>query len=185
MDTTTTDADLVARAASGGEYAFRELYQRHVRPVYWIAHGLLKNAADAEDIAQETFVVAWKKLPGFVLEGDSLLPWLATICRYQASNRLRSRRREEAHRSGEADEMTPSTINVEDQVISRDYAETILKELAALTELDREIFRLCATEGYAYAAAAEELKVTSGTVRNRLSRIRTRLRTAVSESEIS
>ena len=81
--------------------------------------------------------------------------------------------------------MTPSTINVEDQVISRDYAETILKELAALSELDREIFRLCATEGYAYAAAAEELKVTSGTVRNRLSRIRTRLRTAVSESEVS
>ena len=58
MDTTTTDADLVARAAGGGEYAFRVLYQRHVRPVYWIAYGLLHNSADAEDIAQETFVVA-------------------------------------------------------------------------------------------------------------------------------
>ena len=185
MDTTTIDADLVARAASGGEFAFRELYQRHVRPVYWIAHGLVNNAADAEDIAQETFVVAWKKLPGFVLEGESLLPWLATICRYQASNRLRARRREEAHRSGEADEMTPSTINVEDQVVSRDYADMIIRELATLSELDREIFRLCATEGYAYSAAAEQLKVTPGAVRNRLSRIRTRLRTAVSESEVS
>lgn len=185
MDTTTTDTDLVARAAGGSEHAFRQLYQSYVRPVYWIAHGLLRNAADAEDVAQETFVVAWKKLPGFELEGDSLLPWLATICRFQASNRLRSKRREAAHLSGEADETTPSTINVEDQVISRDYAEAILKELHTLSELDQEIFRLCATEGYAYSAAAEELKVTQGVVRNRLSRIRTRLRTAVNESEIS
>lgn len=184
MDTDMKDADLVARAANGSEHAFRLLYQRHVRPVYWIAHGLLKNAADAEDIAQETFVLAWKKLPGFVLEGSSLLPWLATICRFQASNRMRSRRRENAHIGGEADETTPSTINVEDQVISRDYAEIILKELGTLSEIDREIFRLCATEGYAYSAAAENLKVTQGTVRNRLSRIRTRLRSAVNESEV-
>lgn len=184
MDTTPTDAGLVARAASGSEHAFRELYRKYVRPVYWIAHGLLKNDADAEDVAQDTFVVAWKKLPGFVLEGESLLPWLATICRFQASNKLRSRRREQAHLAGEADETTPSTINVEDQVISRDYAETILEELNTLSEIDREIFRLCATEGYAYAAAAEELHVTQGVVRNRLSRIRTRLRTAVNESEI-
>ena len=47
---------------------------------------------------------------------------------------------------------------------------------------DREIFRLCASEGYAYQAAADQLGVAHGVVRNRLSRIRTRLRTTVKES---
>ena len=54
--------------------------------------------------------------------------------------------------------------------------------VAGLSPLDRDIFRLCATEGYAYQAAAEELGVEHGVVRNRLSRIRTRLRTVAKES---
>ena len=61
-------------------------------------------------------------------------------------------------------------------------AERILQEVAGLSPLDRDIFRLCTAEGYAYQAAAEELGVAHGVVRNRLSRIRTRLRTVVKES---
>ena len=89
----TTDAALVRAAADGSEMAFRTLYRAYVRPVYWIAHGLVGNAADAEDVTQETFVAAWRKLHGLELAGDSLLPWLATICRFQAANRIRPRLR--------------------------------------------------------------------------------------------
>jgi DNA-directed RNA polymerase specialized sigma24 family protein len=67
-------------------------------------------------------------------------------------------------------------------VIDADLAERILREVSGLSELDREIFRLCASEGYAYQAAADQLGVAHGVVRNRLSRIRTRLRTTVKES---
>jgi RNA polymerase sigma-70 factor (ECF subfamily) len=73
-------------------------------------------------------------------------------------------------------------VSVEDQVIEGDLAERILHEVAGMSALDRDIFRLCATEGYAYRAAAEQLGVAHGVVRNRLSRIRTRLRTVVKES---
>ena len=59
----------------------------------------------------------------------------------------------------------------------------ILREVEGLTPLDQQIFRLCATEGYAYQAAADELGVAHGVVRNRLSRIRTRMRTALRETE--
>ncbi|MFS0732782.1 sigma factor-like helix-turn-helix DNA-binding protein [Microbacterium sp. 1P10UB] len=59
----------------------------------------------------------------------------------------------------------------------------ILREVEGLGDLDREIFRLCAAEGYAYQVAADELGVGHGVVRNRLSRIRTRVRTAMTESE--
>jgi RNA polymerase sigma-70 factor (ECF subfamily) len=176
------DAELVVLAAGGSEHAFRSLYRAYVRPVYWLAHGLVGNPADAEEITQETFLVAWRKLPGLDLAGDSLLPWLATICRFQCANRIRRQRRDREHTGAAADETLPSTVDVEQQVIDDRLAEAILNEVAGLGELDRAIFRLCATEGYAYQAAADELGVAHGVVRNRLSRIRSRLRTVVKES---
>jgi len=176
------DGALVAQAASGSEHAFRTLYRAYVRPVYWLAHGLVGNASDAEDVTQETFLVAWRKLPGLELAGDSLLPWLATVCRFQAANRIRRQRRDRDHTAAAADETLPAAVDVEQQVIDGALAERILREVAGLSPLDRDIFRLCAAEGYAYQAAADELGVAHGVVRNRLSRIRTRLRTVVKES---
>jgi RNA polymerase sigma factor (sigma-70 family) len=182
QDTERDDAALVAQAASGSEHAFRALYRAYVRPVYWLAHGLVGNAADAEDVTQETFLVAWRKLPGLELAGESLLPWLATVCRFQAANRIRRQKRDREHTAAAADDTLPATVDVEEQVIGADLADRILQEVAGLSPLDRDIFRLCAAEGYAYQAAADELGVAHGVVRNRLSRIRTRLRTVVKES---
>lgn len=176
------DAALVTLAGSGSEHAFRTLYRAYVRPVYWLAHGLVGNAADAEDVTQETFLVAWRKLPGLELAGDSLLPWLATVCRFQAANRIRRQKRDRENTSAAAEESLASTVDVEEQVIGADLADRILREVQGLSPLDRDIFRLCAAEGYAYQAAAEQLGVAHGVVRNRLSRIRTRLRTVVKES---
>ena len=175
------DQKRVARAASGDEGAFRALYREHVRPVYWIAHGILGSAVDAEDVTQETFVVAWRKLPGLRLVGTSALPWLATICRFQSANRLRQRRREQAHTTDAADDDIADTVSVEEQIISRALAERIMAEIGTLDALDQEVFRLCASEGYAYQAAADELGVSHGVVRNRLSRVRTQLRNAVDQ----
>lgn len=184
MDTMTdttprSDADLVAAAARGSDDAFRTLYRAYVRPVYWIAHGLVGNPADAEEVTQETFLAAWRKLPGMELAGESLLPWLATICRFQSANRIRRQQRDRAHTAAAAEETLPATVDVERQVVQSQLVDRILREVATLSPLDQQIFRLCAAEGYAYQAAAEELGVSHGVVRNRLSRIRTRLRTAV------
>ncbi|MBS0025064.1 RNA polymerase sigma factor [Microbacterium paraoxydans] len=181
MPSQTIDQRWAAQAAAGDESAFRELYRAHVRPVYWIAQGILASPADAEDVTQETFVVAWRKLPGLELQGESILPWLATICRFQAANRLRQRRRDQAHTADAVEEELADTVSVEEQVITAALADRIAAEVGTLSELDREIFRLCASEGYAYQAAAEELGVTHAVVRTRLSRVRTQLRGAVKE----
>lgn len=181
MPTSTQDREWVARAASGDQDAFRAIYRAHVRPVYWIAHGILGSPADAEDVVQETFIVAWRKLPGFELLGESLLPWLATICRFQAANRLRRLRRDRANTADAMDETLPGTVSVEDQVITSSLAELIEAEVERLDEIDRQIFRLCAVEGYAYEAAAAQLGVSHAVIRNRLSRVRSRLRGAVKE----
>ena len=108
---------------------------------------MLGDAADAEDVTQETFVVAWRKLPGLELAGGSLLPWLATICRFQSANRIRIQQRDRRHRSALIDEILPSTVDVEQQVITAGLAARIADEVAGLSDLDREVFRLCAAEG--------------------------------------
>ena len=181
-DDARDDAQLVAQAAAGSEHAFRTLYRAYVRPVYWLAHGLVGNAADAEDVTQETFLVAWRKIPALELAGDSLLPWLATVCRFQAANRIRRQRRDRDHTAAAPEDTLSGTVDVEQQVVDGQLADAILREVQGLAPLDREIFRLCAAEGYAYQAAADELGVAHGVVRNRLSRIRTKLRTVVKES---
>lgn len=180
-DDVIDDRALVARAAGGSEAAFRSLYRAYARPVYWIAFGLVHDETDAEDVLQETFVVAWRKIPRLRLEGASLLPWLATVCRLQAQNRLRSRRRHGT--TAELDERIPALVDVENQVVEAETVGAILAAVEGLGELDREIFRLCAAEGYGYQAAADSLGVSHGTVRNRLSRIRSRVRATAMETE--
>ncbi|MCM6762480.1 sigma-70 family RNA polymerase sigma factor [Rathayibacter sp. ZW T2_19] len=176
----TTDAELVRRAAAGSEAAFRTLYRAYVRPVYWIAHGILRDPGNAEEVVQETFVLAWSKLEGLELASDSLLPWLVTICRFQAANRARALRRER-ERTVETDEEVASPHDLEQQILTAALTEAVLRETEGLSELDRAVFRLCATEGRGYEEAARELGVTHATVRNRLSRVRRRLRLVVDD----
>ncbi|MGF3055510.1 RNA polymerase sigma factor [Microbacterium sp. YY-01] len=184
MPPTTTDAELVTRAASGDQQAFRLLYRAHVTPVYWIAYGIVRTPADAEEIVQETFVTAWRKLPGLLLSGDSLLPWLATICRFHTANRMRQRARTRENEQSVDDELADS-IDVADLVITRDWAERIIDELRGFSDIDQQIFVLCACEGYSYDAAADTLQLTHGQVRNRLSRVRSRLREKVNETTVN
>lgn len=182
MPDRSKDQEWAALAADGDESAFRAIYRAHVRPVYWIAHGIVGTPDDAEDVTQETFVVAWRKLATLDLVGESILPWLATICRFQSANRLRQRRRDQAHTTTAVDEMIADTVNIEEQVITASLAERITTELGTLSELDQQIFQLCAADGYAYHAAAAELGVSHAVVRNRLSRVRTQLRDTVQEA---
>ena len=84
-----TDADLVDRARQGDSAAFGELVDRHRMAVYRAALAALGSHADADDVAQETFVSAYRRLNGF--RGDaSFKTWLLTIAWNQSINRRRS-----------------------------------------------------------------------------------------------
>ncbi len=84
-----TDGELVARARDGDHAAFGELVDRHRTAVYRAALAALSSHADAEDAAQDAFVLAWRRLGSF--RGDaSFKTWLLTIAWHQAINRRRS-----------------------------------------------------------------------------------------------
>ena len=84
-----SDVDLVARARAGDQAAFGELVDRHRTAVYRAALAALGSHGDAEDAAQDAFLLAYRRLGSF--RGDaSFKTWLLTITWHQAINRRRS-----------------------------------------------------------------------------------------------
>lgn len=167
------ERDLLARAAAGDRSAFGQLYDRHVRPVYWQAYSVVGDDREAEDITQDTFVTMWRRIGEIRVVDESVLPWLLVTARFTALNAQRRRRR---HSSGELVHDVAADLTVEDEVEASQVRAEIDKAVAALTTVDRRLYDLCVVGDHTYEMAAQELGVTHAVVRNRLSRLRTRLR---------
>lgn len=167
------DRLLLERAARGDRVAFGRLYDRHVRPVYWQTYSVLRDDREAEDATQDVFVTTWNKIRTIGLVDESVLPWLLVTARYTALNARRTRGR---RRSGELDDRLADDRTVEDEVEAGIVRAEIEKAVAALSAVDRRLYDLCVAGDHTYEAAARELGVSHAVVRNRLSRLRTRLR---------
>ncbi|WP_375000414.1 RNA polymerase sigma factor [Aeromicrobium sp. CTD01-1L150] len=169
------DAVLHERAAAGDRGAFSELYDRHVRPVYWQAYRVLRDGDLAEEVTQETFLVAWRRVRTIRVVDDSVLPWLLVTARQTAMNAHRRSRRPD-HRTVELDDQTVARQSVEDEVSDALVRQEIEKAVSTLSVTDQQLYALCLDGDHTYAQAASSLGVSHASVRNRVHRLRTRLR---------
>ncbi|NRQ48300.1 RNA polymerase sigma factor [Aeromicrobium stalagmiti] len=169
----TGDRELLNRAASGDRGAFGQLYDRHVRPVYWQAFAVVRDAAEAEDVTQDVFVTTWSKIRTITVVDESVLPWLLVTARFTALN---ARRRGQRTAFRELDPDVSAGPTVEDEIEAGLVRAEIDKATAALTPVDRRLYELCVAGDHTYEMAARELGVSHAAVRNRISRLRTRLR---------
>ena len=172
------DVGLVRAAQSGDADAFGQIVRRYQRAVYRVAYGLTRNASDADDLAQETFVRAWQAIGRF-RAGEPLYPWLARIAMNQGLSLFRRRKRRpetplepllEAGRQwgGGAD---PAC-----EAVDRDHAAHLEAALAGLSHEHQSVLVMRAVEGLSYEEIAGVLGVPAGTVMSRLSRARAELR---------
>lgn len=171
----TGDRELLERAAAGDRSAFGQLYDRHVRPVYWQAYAVVRDAGEAEDITQDVFITMWAKVRQISVVDESVLPWLLLTSRFTALN---ARRRSQKVRA-RSSELTPDladSSSVEDEVVAGQVRSEIDKAVAALSPTDRRLYDMCVAGDHTYELAARELGVSHAVVRNRISRLRTRLR---------
>ena len=88
------DAAAIAAVAAGDTVRFGEIYRRHYVRVHAYARGLLRDAVEAEDIAQETFLLALRALPRYEDRGLPFRAWLLRIAHNAALKRLGARRAE-------------------------------------------------------------------------------------------
>ncbi|WP_313409873.1 sigma-70 family RNA polymerase sigma factor [Aeromicrobium sp.] len=169
-----SDTALLSRARRGDTTAFGALFDRHINAVYWQAHQVVGDAAEAEDVAQDTFVTAWRRLDDITIVDRSMLPWLMVTARYTALNAGRKRARLRAVPL-EHEPVDPSASPAE-EVDAAAVSAAIDSAVSRLSAVDRRLFELCVDGDLTYEQAAAELGMTHGSVRNRVSRLRSRLR---------
>ncbi len=178
------DVELVQRARQGDLDAFNALVEAYQRQVYRVAYRLVGDPDLAEDVAQETFLSAWKGLSRF--RGGSFRAWILQIAANAARDLLRRQRRRPAL-SLDAFETPPPNQPLPARTSSSPEAAALSGELAACLEAAlRELpepFRAAVilrdVEGLTYQEIAQILDVPLGTVRSRIARGRLALREAV------
>lgn len=165
----------IALAKRGDADAFAQLVQTYETSVYRLALRMCGNAHDAEEVAQEAFVAAWKGLPSF--RGESKFSsWLYQLTSNAAIDFLR---REKRHRAAVpleeeldlAAEGTPQQAAEEAELRG-----TLQQALNALTPEHRQIFLLRQMRQLSYEEIGQMLGLESGTVKSRLSRAKKQLR---------
>lgn len=168
-----SDAELVVRARIGDSRAFSELVRRYRRAAYLVAWGITGSHEDAEDAAQEAFVVSMERLDE-CREPDRFAGWFMMIVRNRAKNLLR---REKVRESEAVTQWLPSGDPGPDRVTERVLLRERLSEaLRALPPVQREVVLLHDLEGWKHREIAERLGMPSGTVRSHLHFARKTLR---------
>lgn len=176
---------LLDRARAGDPGAFETLVRRYQGWVFTLALRMLADRAEAEDVAQEIFLKAYRGLKRF--RGESRFStWLYAIASHHCLNHLAARRRRPQHdgpgsaRPNPALEDRPALVDRladpaprADALLERaDRARLVQAELANLTEEHRIILILRDIQGLSYEEIAEALRLELGTVRSRLHRAR-------------
>ena len=169
----STDDALVDAAIDGDERAWTTICEQHLPQVRAVAHARLRDAHAAEDVVQETFLRAWTRLPQ-VRDASRLGPWLKTIAANAAIDHVRGQR---STAPLEAARATPAPGPSHDEVVvAREEAAVLHRHLAELREVDRRALWQRDGHGVSIGELADELGMTSGSVRVMLSRARQRVR---------
>ncbi len=172
----TEELALVDRCRAGDLAAFETIYRTHSGRLYSVACRVLGNPTDAEDLLQEIFLAAHRKLESF--RGESALgTWLYRLAMNLCLDHLRSR----ANRSGQLTDSLDEEFGLDD-VGSRKLAErTVAKmdlerALAQLPDGCRTAFVLHDVEGLEHREVAAALGIAEGTSKSQVHKARMRLR---------
>lgn len=177
---TAREQDQIARAATGDPAAIRALVVRHAGPLHALAFRMLRSSEEAEDMVQETFLRAWKALPGWRGEAK-FSTWLHTVTLNLCRDRLRKRRETFMAEPPDIADPAPSPMAVLD---ARQRASALNKALDELPERQREAIFLCTLEGYSNREAAGMMDISPEAVESLLARGRRALRDSLARGPL-
>lgn len=176
------DADLVLAARAGSSAAFGELALRYRSPLVQLAYSLTHDADEAKDIAQDTLIRAYRRLPSFHADRP-FSRWLFVIARNASLDAIRSRRRRTLARDPLSENaVEPSS---EDVALQNEAAAALHAALAALPSQYRTALELYYLQGLRYREIAERLEIPIGTVKTYILRGKRRLRAALYDGALA
>lgn len=188
------DDILVTRSQAGDMEAFDELVTRYRGKIYAMTVNMIHNEADAWDLAQDTFVKAWKALPKFEARSH-FYTWLYRISHNVTYDWLRKKQNQaskaefddsiEARHIDKSAPTAPRDITPPDQDAERsELRQNIRDAIAQLSPEHREVILLKEVEGLRYEEIAERVECSTGTVMSRLFYARKKLQTIFTEQNI-
>ncbi|MBO77281.1 MAG: hypothetical protein CME17_07575 [Gemmatimonadetes bacterium] len=170
------DSELVLRARKGEELALSMLIERYQKSAYALAFSVTGRHEDAEDVAQESFLVALDQLDE-CKDPERFGGWFMTIVRNRSKNLIR---RESLRRTSDVPQGTRSRIPTPDKIAEISQLREILQQaIAVLPEIQQEVVLLHDLEGWKHREIAERLGIPSGTVRSHLHFARKALKQAL------
>ena len=182
-----TDQDVVLRARSGQEAAYRELIRRYERPVFALLFRMVRDRELAEDLAQETFVKALNAIDSYRPE-FKFSSWIFKIGNNAAIDHLRRRELDTLSLDGSPHAETPEAMQATalqigarqesplDTVEAKELGSAIEAAIGSLRPEYRSCILLRHVEGRAYEEIAEILNLPLGTVKTYIHRARNELR---------
>lgn len=179
----TPDANLVTHSLGGNRDAFCEIVTRYQTLLCSLAYSSVGDLKHSEDIAQEAFVEAWKKLDT-LHDPEKLKAWLCGILRFKVSRYFRSEKHQATNKAAELDEEAANdTIGpeLEQDAIDEQQQAILWQTLDAIDATYREPLILFYREQQSVKQVAEQLELSPETAKQRLSRGRKLLTQAVTE----
>lgn len=174
------DRELAARARKGDLAAYSQLVRRYEQLAFRVAWLVCRSSSEAEDAAQDAFIKAYRALDRFREDGE-FRPWLLRIVANEARNRSRSAGRRSHYESLAAAAREDAVPSPETAAVAGERRERLLGAVDALPEHERVIVACRYLLELTEAETAEVLGVPPGTVKSRLSRAMSRLRTTLTE----
>jgi len=165
-----TEANLIGRAKEGDTRAFGEIVRRYQNPVYATAFQILKDAALAEDVAQEAFIAAFGSL-GNLRKESSFPPWLRKITRHLALAARREHSRFGALEEAGTLQYPAADAAPESKREKREsdaFGDEVRQIVSSLSDTLRFPVLLCYIDDLSTRDAARFLAITEGALRKRL-----------------
>ena len=158
---------LLARVARGDERAFEQLYDIVAPRVYGLARRILRDPAQAEEVAQEVLVEVWRTASRYDPSRGSATGWIFTIAHRRAVDRVRSEQAGAERMRRVATAETPYDDVVEEATARLEKTQ-VRRCLAGLTELQREAITMAYYGGYSYREVADLLKTGLPAIKTRM-----------------
>ena len=180
-----SDAAAVARALAGDQDGFRVLVERHSRSVFRLAFRMTGNEHDAEDVVQETFLRAYRRLDRFESR-SGVGTWLYRIAANCAFDLMRARQRHEERREQPADDANEALLALpaagpgpERLALAGELGDKIAAALSELSPLERAAFILRHFEGLSIEEIGRALDRRTDAAKNCVFRAVQKLRKAL------
>jgi RNA polymerase sigma-70 factor, ECF subfamily len=177
-DTDIADGPLLTRAGRGDVVAFRALIERHLTAILGIARRMLKDDAEAEDVAQEAMLRLWRTASTLELGGGGVRPWLRRVVSNLCIDRLRAGQRTEVTDAVPEQEVPASQLQVLGNAELSARVDTALK---ALPERQRLALTLFHYEGLSQGEVGNIMGVSEEAVESLLARARRALKASLRE----